>query len=209
MRDTDRLLTPLELALIILAVLPIFAFLGGPIWNHPYQIDAAVYWSYAPIPLLVLFVLFRRQVLSFSGFLVNTVTALSVKYMVTTTVAFVFWTAIDPPALASATSFGTAHVTAESSPKSPVGEGAPVIDFGAQLSGNAYEVSAGAPLIFRSVDGQLHTARGVREDGSLAFNRPVIPGRAFEPLELGREGKITVRCAVHEHEGAHVLSARR
>lgn len=98
-REEEKLLSWRELALILALVLPIFFFEGGPIWTHAFRIDAAVYWSYAPIPLLVLLILLRRRAWTLSGFAASTVIALGLKYMITTSIAFALWSTNDPPPL--------------------------------------------------------------------------------------------------------------
>lgn len=98
--DEKKLLSRGELFWVIALVLPIFFFEGGPIWRHAFQIDAAVYWSYAPIPLLVLVFLLRRKAWSLGGFLASTTIALALKYMITTGIAFALWSAAGgPPAI--------------------------------------------------------------------------------------------------------------
>jgi hypothetical protein len=209
MREKERLLSTLELVAIVAAVLPIFVFFDGPVWRHPYHIDAAVYWSYAPIPFLVLFVLLRRQVLSFAGFLVNTVTALSVKYMVTTGVAFVLWSVFDPPSLAVAAAEAPPLDAGKTNARRAA-EGALTIDFdGSAIEPAFLEVSGSQPLLFRSRDGQLHTVRAVLDDGTQVSNRPVLPGRDFEPLVLSKEGRVEVSCTVHEHEHHAVVIVKK
>lgn len=95
--DEKKLLSRGELFWVIALVLPIFFFEGGPIWRHAFQIDAAVYWSYAPIPLLVSAFLLRRRAWSLGGFLASTTIALAVKYMITTGVAFALWSVAGEP----------------------------------------------------------------------------------------------------------------
>lgn len=179
--EREKLLTHTELALIVLSVLPIFFFQAGPVWQHPYQIDAAVYWSYAPIPLLVAAALLRRHVLSLAGFLVNTITALSVKYLITTSVAFLLWAIFEPPVLAH---------TPLPSPEHSV-----------KLDDPAPHPPVELALTLRSLDGSLHTVRAGREDGSIAFNLPVIPGRTSKPIALNAmHGTLELSCAVHPDE---------
>lgn len=208
MRDEEKLLTGWELTVIVAAVLPIFVFLGGPVWTHPYRIDAAVYWSYAPVPLLVLGLLLRRHVLSLSTFLVNTFTALSVKYLVTTGAAFVLWSVFDPPARAVASVEDPRAPSASKAAPSFETDRAMELAFDSRaLQPSVVEVRAEQPLVFRSLDGQLHTARAVREDGSIIFNRPVIPGRSLAPVTLLKPGRVELSCAVHEGEAHRVVIA--
>jgi hypothetical protein len=86
-----------ELASIVLAVLPIFFFVGGPIWEHPFSIDGPVYLSYLPIPLLVGAWLAHLRKWTIAGFVVSTVLALSIKYLVTCALAVSLWAFFDAP----------------------------------------------------------------------------------------------------------------
>jgi hypothetical protein len=199
--DENQLLTRGELALIILAVLPIFLFFAGPVWEHPYQIDGAVYWSYAPIPVLVAFVSLRRHVLSLAGFLVNTITALSVKYMVTTGAAFLLWSVIEPPALAEAK-------IEESQPGKGTRRALSADDNAVEIffdtraiAPEKLELSNKEMLSPRSLDGSLHTLRARRQDGRIALNLPVIPGRGAQHVSLdGLSGRLELSCTVHPGE---------
>src|SRR5688572_21841288 len=149
--DAERMITTRELTWIVLLVLPIFAFLGGPIWDHSFEIDSAVYWSYAPIPLLVLAALVRRRVWSWGGFLVSSIIALSVKYAITTTVALLLWTIGEPPARAAR----PADMIAATKPIA-AGDGGAAIELALPRI-SVEHVAADRPLAFRSFDGSLHT----------------------------------------------------
>jgi hypothetical protein len=92
-----ELLSGRELALIVLIVLPIFFFENGPIWAHPFAIDAGVYWSYAPIPALVALLLWRRRILGWASFAIGCIGALGLKYFVTLTIATLLWATSSPP----------------------------------------------------------------------------------------------------------------
>jgi hypothetical protein len=197
-RRDDPLLRPWELALVISAVLPIFFFWAGPIWKHPFEIDAAVYWSYAPIPLLVLLVSMRRRVLSLAGFLVNTITAVSVKYMITASTAFLLWAIMDAPVHPP-----IAHAEPTISPR-PI-ESASDVALEVAFDSHAItttdtEMETGRAIALRSMDGSLHTLRAKRTDGSIAFNLPVIPGRAPRTVVIKERGPLELSCTVHMGE---------
>lgn len=62
-------------------------------------------------------------------------------------------------------------------------------------------------LLLRSLDGSLHTFRGVTPSGAFAFNLPIVPG-ATEPVLLSRHvGRVDLSCTVHANrrEGALIL----
>jgi hypothetical protein len=201
--ERDKLLTRGELAVIVLSVLPIFFFFAGPIWEHPFRIDAAVYLSYAPIPILVALALLRRHVLSVAGLLVNTITALSIKYVITTSFAFVLWAFAEPPALARPPDSEGSASTRAATEALPSASAEVVFDGHAIVPSRA-ELERGEAIAFRSIDGSLHTLRAKRSDGSIAFNLPVIPGRTSRPQIL-TAGELELSCAVHPNEAhAHL-----
>ena len=71
------------------------------------------------------------------------------------------------------------------------------------------ELAGDQTLSFRALDGSLHTVRARREDGSMAFNLPVIPGRASKPVALrSLHGRLELSCAVHVGEAHAVVVVR-
>ena len=199
----EQLLTRSELLLVIAAVLPIFFFLGGPIWQHPFRIDAAIGWSYAPIPLFVAALLMRRRALSWAGFLVSTIIAVSVKYMLTTTIAVAFWTIGEPPPR-------PAFVPEKPPPAAPRPrpEGARVLELVQNERGFAPPVlivKRDQLLAVRSGDGSLHTMRGRAEDGSIVFNYPAVSTTRPQAFSIARTGTIDISCTVHERESHGTL----
>ncbi len=196
-----QLLTARELALIILLVLPIFLFVGGPVWRHPFHLDAAILSSYAPIPILVLLFLLRRRAVSLAGFLVGTVTALSIKYMLTTSIAFVLWAALGPPEHPRRASPDVASAPARHDVPGSTLEPIEVsIDVNGFAPGVVY-VHRGQPVVLRSSDRSLHTVRGTTKEGTIVFNYPILPDRGSKPITFtGEKGPIELSCTVHEHE---------
>ena len=53
----DVRLGPVARWTTLAALLMIFFFGDGPVWDHPFNIDLAVWWSYAPIPVVVALIL--------------------------------------------------------------------------------------------------------------------------------------------------------
>ena len=54
-------LTGRQLAAVLAVLLGVFLFAAGPVWRHPWEVDGAVWLSYAPIPLLVAGVLLATR----------------------------------------------------------------------------------------------------------------------------------------------------
>jgi hypothetical protein len=199
----EQLLTRSEVAVVVAAVLPIFFFFGGPIWRHAFRLDAAIGWSYAPIPLLVAALLLRRRALSWGGFLVSTIIVFSVKYLVTTTIAVAFWTIGEPPPREVAIPEKRAPAV-----RRPRPEGARVLELMQDERGFAPPVlivRRNQLLAVRSGDGSLHTMRGRAEDGSIVFNYPAVSKTRAEPFSISRTGTIDISCTVHERESHGTL----
>ena len=196
--DERRILSGGELAIIIGLVLPIFFFLGGPIWEHAFRIDSAILWSYLPIPVLVSLALVRRKAFSFAGFLVSTTMALSIKYMITASVAIVLWSigAPPPPDQKQALAPHAAHPKTPPSTTPPI----PITLEDGGFSPSLAVVHRGQPVIFRATDRSLHTVRGRTTEGGIAFHYPIVPGRDSNPVHFDRSTRIELSCAVHEQE---------
>jgi hypothetical protein len=78
-------------------VLAIFLFGAGPVWERAFDIDLSVYYSYVPIPALVLGCLFWGRKLTLRGFLLDTLELTLVKFGVTYSVAIVLWASMPVP----------------------------------------------------------------------------------------------------------------
>ena len=92
---------PPRMAVLCVAI-PVAAFLfwTGPIWTHPWDIDAldsAIWWSYVPLPVLVLVCLAWSRRLSLRAFLLETLTLTLIKYSITFSIALVLWSVSGPP----------------------------------------------------------------------------------------------------------------
>jgi hypothetical protein len=200
---TAQLLTRGEIALVIALVLPIFLLFGGPIWEHPFRLDAAIGWSYAPIPLLVAALLLKRKALSVGGFLVSTIIAVSVKYLVTTTVAVAFWMTGEQPPREISVLGPPVH-----GPRRVVDERIPILELAQDAGGflpPVVIVRKDQPLALRSRDGSLHTMRGRARDGTIVFNHPAVSTSSPKPFSIGRTGTIEISCTVHEREDRGTL----
>lgn len=81
-------------------LLAIFAFGHGALWEHPWdmkQVDAAILWSYAPIPVLVLGCLAWSKRLGLRAFVLDTLELTFLKYAVTFAAALALWKLAPPP----------------------------------------------------------------------------------------------------------------
>ena len=81
----------------------LFLFVSGPIWRHPWDFERfnrAVFWSYAPIPLLVFAALLWSKRLTVRAFFLDALTITLVKYSGTFLFALVLWEALPMPAAA-------------------------------------------------------------------------------------------------------------
>jgi hypothetical protein len=98
-------LTRLQFWVCIGVALMIFAFVTGPVWAHPWNmnvLDVAIYVSYIPIPLMVIAVLAWRRSLTFRGAFLDILEMVLLKYAITFTFALCLWAVADEPALARA-----------------------------------------------------------------------------------------------------------
>lgn len=240
-RREQPLLTGRQMLLLVALVLPIFFFLEGPIWRHPFAIDESILWSYAPIPVLVFAALVWLRKLTWAGFLVSTVCVTVIKYGITVTIASLLWALYGPPAppparpaiAASTLASETAERPAPSeiadarrgaiegwvrdrdqrpipgvlvyvsrgleryvfdSPESAV----EVTDDGREFTPRVAVSQERQPLIFRSVDRQLHTVLATTESGATAFNHPLLAGGAAAEFVPSRAyGWLRLGCTIH------------
>lgn len=74
---------------------------------------------------------------------------------------------------------------------------------GRRLAPNLAVVQVGQPLLLESNDGQLHALVGSSEGGEGVLNLPVVARGRAKPYRADRAlGLITLRCRVHEANGA-------
>jgi hypothetical protein len=70
---------------------------GKPVWNDPFDIDAAIWLSYALIPPLVVACLFWSRRLSWATAFLNTLEITILKFTFTYLIAMPLWAIIGPP----------------------------------------------------------------------------------------------------------------
>lgn len=91
---------------VILTLVVVLFLVGrGPFWRQPWDIDAldsAIFWSYVPIPFLVLGGLLLARRFSWRFLFLETLLITLVKYAITFSIAMVLWLLNDPPPRAAA-----------------------------------------------------------------------------------------------------------
>jgi hypothetical protein len=161
-RAGDRPLFRLSRAQIVLCLavpIGIFLFGWGPIWEHPWDIDRAIWWSYVPLPFLVLGCLAWSRRLTLRDFFLDALSLTLAKYSVTFTIALVLWSTGGPPPPADARGASGPAAPAESPPApTPIPPG-----------------SAGA------VRGVVADASGRPVAGALVFLDKGLEGYVFAP----------------------------
>jgi len=93
-------LSPRGRALCWAIVVALFLFDTGPLWQDPWNIvrlDRAIFWSYAPIPLLVFGGLLWSKRLSLRAFFLDTLEITLLKYVTTFAIALVLWEVTPAP----------------------------------------------------------------------------------------------------------------
>jgi hypothetical protein len=215
------------LAVLALA-LAIFFFWAGPVWRHPWQIDASVYWSYAAIPALVAGVLLVARKWGWRAFLLGTLEVTLLKFGITYGLATVMWaTSGEPPAPPAPSMPGVAAKRVEKHAPTDVGEisgraapGALVwIDGGLEAyafpapkgaaemfnDGQGFQpalvmLQVGQPLQARVTDGHTHTLHA-KDDRTGALRNLAIPAGVPRTVDFARPmGLVEVNCLVHPSE---------
>ena len=212
---------------VLAASLGIFFFVAGPVWRHPWSIDASVYWSYAAIPALVAAMLLVTKKWGWRAFLLGTLEVTLLKFGVTYGIATVLWaTGGQPPAPAPVAMPGEKVAPVAKRAPASTGElaghappGALVwIDGGLesysfpaprepvemQNDGHGFQptvvaVQVGQPLHARVTDGRTHTLHA-KDDKSGALRNLAVPAGAPRTVDFTRPlGLVEVNCLVHPH----------
>jgi hypothetical protein len=79
---------------ILALVVTLFLLVRGPVWRHPWDaaaLDAAIFWSYLPIPFLVTGGLLLARRFSWRFLFLESMVIVLVKYAITFSMALVFW----------------------------------------------------------------------------------------------------------------------
>jgi hypothetical protein len=200
---------------ILVIALAIFAVGCGPIWRHPFDIDAAVFASYVPIPVLVAACLAWSKKLRLSSFFLDTVEIAALKFGLTYGVAILLWAlsgAPAPPAPAASADEAAeisppAHETAPApTPVAPETTGA----LSGVVAGDDGKPVAGALVWVRSGLEAFTFAPpaepvALENDGS-GFAPPVAVVQTWQPLLVrSTNSKLHTIYAVAE-DGSSVFS---
>ena len=206
--------------------LTIFLFSTGPVWRHPWQMDAlntAILYSYLPLPVMVALGLAWKRRLGARAFFLDTLELTLLKYSVTFAIALVLWGASPaPPPRSAATTTRAPHPAAPAerapapTPISPERtgrlEGVVVDASGQPLEGALVFVNDGSgisprlavaqlhqPILARATDGQMHTLVAEQDHATL-FNVPLLGSGATSPVRVtSAHGQAALRCSVHQH----------
>lgn len=194
-RERQVLLSGRELTGVVALALPIFLFLGGPIWEHPFDIDDAAYASYLIIPLLAGLLLGRRSAWTPGGFIASVFLASAVKYAVTAVIATLLWAVFEPPRRSNVIVEGAARVDGGPSPAyarhpEPAVVSRPEVESGA-LEGHVLLASQPVEGAWVIVQGLFRATRAPRHtepiDISIAderFSPSVIVAERGQPLHF-------------------------
>jgi hypothetical protein len=94
----DVRLHPAQRWIMLAVLVTVFLFAGKrPVWHNPFDIDLAIWLSYAPIPILVTLGLAYSRRLSLLTFVLNTTEIALLKFAITYSIATVLWAALPPP----------------------------------------------------------------------------------------------------------------
>jgi hypothetical protein len=160
-------LSAAELLISLLLLLLLFAFVDGPIWLRPFDIERAVLWSYAPIPVVVLGILWWRERLAAASWLLGVLQLGGAKFGVTLSFMVCVWALSPPPEQRdNAPAVARGDATAEAPPQAPSATPWPAeqrFEVAGQVVGEHEEAIAGA-LVF--------VAEGLEQ---VAFEVPTEP----------------------------------
>lgn len=77
---------------VLLAAVVIFFLVGmGPVWEHPWDVDRSILYSYVPIPFLVLAVLAVRRKLRLDAWALHTLELVFAKFVITASILVAIW----------------------------------------------------------------------------------------------------------------------
>jgi hypothetical protein len=122
-------LTRLQLWGFLGIAVAIFLFASGPVWEHPWDISAlnrAIFYSYAPIPVLVLVGLAYKRRLGARAFVVDLLVLTLLKYSITFGLALVMWSVQGAPPPAAQTAVPSPRKALSVAPLPPAPAPTPV-----------------------------------------------------------------------------------
>lgn len=178
-------------ALLVLVL--VFVFVDGPLWEHPFDVDVAAWMTYAPIPLLVLLLLYLDRKLGWTSWLLNTVELTLVKFGTTYLIALCFWVAYGPPARAESQAAPQPRAAHE-----PASLPAPT----------PWPDTQRGDLAVTVVDARAQPVAGAAVWIAEGLDEMVFapPGDAIT-LSLGADGWSQSAVVVHEHQSLYLRAA--
>ena len=196
--DEPARLSALSFSLALAVTLAIFFFLN-PFWEalDVVEVDQNVWWSYAPIPLLVLVLLRFERKLSGASWFLETLKLTFVKFAVTYLVGNIWWTLVDTP-------------EARVEPPATVVASAPADAFAPHEAPTPSSL-VGVPL--RDLAGRVLDAAGRGVPGAFVYVSAGLDDLVFAPdaapLELvhGAEGWEPELAVLQAHRELRVVSA--
>ncbi len=166
---------------VLLAAAVLFFLVGmGPVWQHPWDVDRSILYSYAPIPFLVALALLRKRRLGWRAWGLHTLELVFAKFIVTACILVGIW----------ATS-GAPPKTATPLLPPPVDHDPHVVD---ELPEIDIVPTSIAPESTGTVTGVVVDARGTPVAGALVFVSAGLERFVFAPprepvvLENGGRG---------------------
>jgi len=216
-----RALTTRERLAVLGVALSVFLFAAGPVWQHRWEPDAAILWSYAVIPAGVFAAFLRRGTPRLVPVLAESILLSIVKFGITAFVLVTLWSFGTPPPAARPGRLLEDLLCSKSTRDSSSGsEGASAVDAGRLAAAQAVTVgnggfsskvislAAGGDVAFRAADGRLHTLEFLSVDGSIGRNVPLLASGAPRLITFEEISRFSsVRCAVHPGERADLRAA--
>lgn len=98
--ETVPKLSRAQLAACLGLGVALFLFVLGPIWRRAWDfsvVNAAIFYSYLPLPLAVAACLACSRKLGLASFFLETLKVTLLKYSLTFAIALVMWSVVDPP----------------------------------------------------------------------------------------------------------------
>ena len=209
--DPSRLSKSVFVAILV-TVVAIFLWVDNPLSGNPYDIDRSIFWSYLPIPVLVLVALILEGKIGFRSLFLDTLEMFCLKFAVTYGIAISSWMIWEPPVQPEVSpsyknvpedillinrGISITHKRRADGPTHQVvlwGEGT-------QKESSELKIDVGEALVLVNRDSQLHTAMALDPRNTILFNRPLLPRK--EPIWVYFDkpfGQIRVVCAVHPFE---------
>ncbi|MFZ5468801.1 MAG: hypothetical protein ACOZIN_05125 [Myxococcota bacterium] len=103
---------------LVLGVVVLFFLVGlGPVWEHPWDVDGSILYSYLPIPFLVAALLASRRRWAWKGFWLHTLEVTAAKFVVTASVLVATWVLSGSPPRVSTALASTPGVLGPALPK--------------------------------------------------------------------------------------------